>query len=176
VQSVVRRKFARLEFYRRREVRHSRAAKIIQTKWRSLYARMAYQLSLCDIVIAQTVVRRKLARLEFHRRREVQVATMIQTKWRSTDALISYELYLMLAVEIQTFARRRLVVFHAPFPLSSRQGSSKDSSSLEVIRCLNYRKCKAATKIQAAWRSFDGTMNFLHLLADVIIIQGVAKA
>ena len=82
-QSVVRGKLAWLEFHRRREVRDNRVAKLIQTKWRSACARMAYQSILLDVVVSQSVVRRKLARLEFYRRREVPVATMIQTKWRS---------------------------------------------------------------------------------------------
>ena len=67
VQSVVRRKLARLEFYRQCEVRDNRAAKMIQTKWRSNLARMAYQLTLFGIAVSQSAIRRKLARLEFYR-------------------------------------------------------------------------------------------------------------
>jgi hypothetical protein len=43
------------------------AATIIQATWRGTSNRLKYQLSLLDIAVAQSVVRRKLARLEFYR-------------------------------------------------------------------------------------------------------------
>jgi hypothetical protein len=73
---------ALLEFHQRREVRDSRAAKLIQTEWRSAYVCTSNQLTLLDIVVVQSVVRRKFARIEFHQRREVRAARTIQMKWR----------------------------------------------------------------------------------------------
>jgi hypothetical protein len=77
----------------------------IQTKWRGQFARMAYELTLLDIVVAQSAVRRKLARLEFYRQREVRdnrVANTIQTIWRTAFARAAYELTLLDIVIAQS--------------------------------------------------------------------------
>jgi hypothetical protein len=74
---------------------------------------------------------------------------------------------------IQSFGRRLLPRFHF---LRYKAATNIQAAWRSYDARSNYRKCKGATKIQAAWRSFDGTMTFLHFLTDVIMIQGVAKA
>jgi hypothetical protein len=66
---------------------------------------MAYQLTLLDIVIFQTVVRRKFARLEFYGRCEIQdngAASILQTKWRGAVARMTYQLALWRTLSLPT--------------------------------------------------------------------------
>jgi hypothetical protein len=60
----------------------------MQTKWGGFYACTNYQLILCDIVVAQSVVRRKLKLIESDRPREVRdnkAAKMIQIEQHDPD-------------------------------------------------------------------------------------------
>jgi hypothetical protein len=130
--------------------------KIIE--WRGAVAPMDYQLVLSDVLVSQSVVRRKLARFESNRRcvvRDNRLAKLIQTKWRGTVALMSYQLYLMMVVVIQTFACSRL---------ATRLVNSKRNK-------LHY---VSARKIQSTWRGYDA-LSFYRQYISSRKIQAICR-
>jgi hypothetical protein len=158
-QTVARRRMASLEFYRGREVRDNRSVKLIQTAWRSSNAQMAHQLTLFDIVISQTVVRRKFARLEFYRRREIRdngAATIMQTKWRGTVARMTYQLTLVDIIIAQSVVRRKF-------------------ARLESDRRREVRDNQAAAIMQTKWRGFYACTNYQLIWCDIVIAQNVVR-
>ncbi|KAG7343190.1 IQ calmodulin-binding motif-containing protein [Nitzschia inconspicua] len=131
---------------RRRLFRQTACATVIQASWRCFYNRLTYQFDLLDIIIVQSLWRRKIGIREAEKRLDSlhnHSATVIQTAWRSYDCKMDYICYLA-ARHIQTKWR-----------------------SYSCSR--NYNEYKAARKIQSAWRSYDCRMDYICYLAARMI-------
>jgi hypothetical protein len=101
-------------------------------------------LTLLDVVIAQSVVRRRIAILEFIRRRDARdnrAVKTIQTKWRGTIACMAYQLILMDVVISQNVVRCKL-------------------ARIELYRRREARDNRAAKLIQTRWRSAYARMTY----------------
>ncbi|KAG7372329.1 IQ calmodulin-binding motif-containing protein [Nitzschia inconspicua] len=131
---------------RRRLCRKATCATVIQASWRCFYDRLTYQFDLLDIIIVQSLWRRKIGMREAKKRLDSlhnHSATVIQTAWRSYDCKMDYICYLA-ARDIQTKWR-------------------------SYICSRNYNEYKAARKIQSAWRSYDCRMDYICYLAARMI-------
>jgi IQ calmodulin-binding motif len=134
-------------FLERRRLAHQNdCATVIQASWRCFYNRLTYQFDLLDIIIVQSLWRRKLGMREATRMLDTlrkQSAIVIQTAWRSYDCRMDYICYLA-ARTIQTRWRSH-------------------------VCSTNYTEYKAARKIQSVWRSYDCRMDYICYLAARMI-------
>lgn len=127
----------------------------IQANWRCFFTRLTYQFDLLDVIIVQSVFRRKMAsrKVETLRNaRRERSATLIQTKWRSYDCTMNYLHYLADVLIVQSTVRRYLV--------------------LKQVRGM---KDDAATKIQSAWRGFVCYADYMFSIADIVVTQKIAR-
>ena len=129
------------------------AALIIQKTWRGSLQRLCYELDLLDVVIVQSVARRFLVRKQIENRH----ATTIQKTWRSYSCFLAYQIKLFSSITIQALWRGYVARKY-------------------YARLLESRRHVAATMIQAQWRSYDCSMNYLHYLADVLAVQSSVRA
>jgi hypothetical protein len=106
------------------------------------------------VIQLQSVARGFLVR----RRLEYQeaCAVAIQANWRCFFARLTYQFDLLDVIIVQSVWRRKMA-----------------TRKIQGIRAAS--KEKAATLIQAKWRSYDCTMNYLHFLADVLIVQSTIR-
>jgi hypothetical protein len=112
----------------------------------------AYRLSF--IMQLQSIVRGYLARRNLAVAN--QKAVVLQAAWRCYYGRMSYRFDLIDIIIVQNYWRRTL-------------------AQRLVSKMRNGRMVRSATKIQAQWRSYDCTMNYLHYLADVLIVQSAAR-
>jgi IQ calmodulin-binding motif len=110
--------------------------------------KMAFIIQLQSVVRGY-LVRRQRDRLDGH-------ATAIQKTWRCRAARMNYQFDILDIVLIQSLLRQK-----------------RARSVVEKKRNEHHEKC--ATKLQAQWRSYDCTMNYLHYLADVLIVQSAIR-
>jgi myosin heavy subunit len=137
----------------------TRSATLIQTAWRGYFSCLNYHCDLVAITIVQSLVRCRAARIvteQKRRERMIQSATTIQATWRGYYVCSGYECDLLHIIMVQNFIRCR----------AARIVTGRKRQEL---------KKKSATIIQAQWRSFDCTMNYLHYLADVVIVQSAVR-
>jgi len=149
----------------------------IQRICRGYLATMKVYEALYNITVVQSVARRHAAIKEAETRydsiiciqsvyrgvqcrRSLQVlhnhATVIQTAWRSFSAQMNYQFDVVDIIIVQSVARRR--------------------SAQKKLAAMKHRKyTKAAVTIQKYWRSYDSTMNYLHSIADILIVQSVVR-
>mmetsp|Transcript_7630 Transcript_7630/g.15671 ORF Transcript_7630/g.15671 Transcript_7630/m.15671 type:complete len:1781 (+) Transcript_7630:812-6154(+) len=135
------------------------AASVIQATWRGAHDRLNYRLDVLDIVIAQSAVRRKLARVEADKRRAARdnkSATIIQTQWRGTYARMSYQLYILVVIEIQNFFRKAMA-----------------KRALEQLKFERDTTC--ATHIQTAYRGYSDRLNYTISVLAIVDIQCYAR-
>ena len=124
------------------------AAVVIQTAGRRFSCQFNYQLDLLDIISVQSVWRRRQAMKEGELLRQIPAATLIQANWRSYYCRVSYELDVFDIVMAQSVWRMKM------------------GKKVAAIR-QNEKRNEAATLIQAQWRAYDATMNYLTYLATV---------
>jgi myosin heavy subunit len=152
-------------------------AKQIQKIARGYLATMSVYEDLYNITVVQSIARRNLAIKEAENRhrsivtiqslwrglqckRELNYlhwsATKIQSAWRGYTAKLNYQFDIVDIIIVQSIARRR--------------------AAIQLVRNTRREKvCNAATTIQKYWRSYDCTMNYLHCVADVLIVQSVVR-
>lgn len=106
------------------------------------------------VIQLQAVARRFLVR----RRHEYQeaCAIAIQANWRCFFTRLTYQFDLLDIIIVQSVWRRNMA-----------------TQQVEELRQARRNRC--ATIIQAKWRSYDCTMNYLHYLADVLIVQSTVR-
>jgi hypothetical protein len=187
-------------FLARRRLAHlDSCATLIQSNWRCFYNRLTYQFDLLDIIIVQSVWRKKLgervAALKVEEKRNTN-ATVIQSLARMYFCRLDYADY-RSAKKIQSVVRMYLCRYdYAEYKAATtlqatvrmflcRSGyveykCAKKIQSivrmyLQRVKCTNHQATIASIKIQAKWRSYDCQMNFLHFLADVLIVQSTIR-
>lgn len=118
-----------------------------------------YRMAL--IIQVQSIIRGYLVR---KRMDEVtRAATVVQTAWRGYYDYTSYQYDLLDVKLVQCLVRRRAATI---FVANERR-----------LRAQRHKELmdRSATIIQAQWRSYDCTMNYLHYLADVLIVQNAVR-
>jgi abnormal spindle-like microcephaly-associated protein len=135
------------------------AATIIQREWMCFTAFLQYQSDLMDIIIVQSIVRRRQAR-----------------------ALATKKCAAILTVQVA--ARRWLALTRAKARFAKMVARMRFRSAAAIklqaaFRCYMaralLRKHKAATKIQKTWRCFTGHVDYLLAILDVMTIQRCAR-
>ena len=140
---------------RRRRTHLDKHATLIQSSWRCFYNRLTYQFDLLDIIIVQSLWRKKLGmRVAAGKMEEKQKesATKIQSVVRMYLCRSDYLDY-RAATKIQSIGRMYFC----------------------RTKYTDYKENLAAIIIQAKWRSYDCKLNFLHFLADVLIVQSTIR-
>ena len=83
-------------------------------------------------------------------------ATMIGATWRRYAAQLCYQFDLVDIIIAQSIVRRRAAILRV------------QEKTLTLME-------SGAIVIQARWRCYDCTMNYLHSTADILIVQSVAR-
>ncbi len=172
IQSVAR------TFLVRKELAVKRAAATkIQTSYRSFIGRFNYQLDLLDIIIIQSVWRRrkaqKLANAKRYER-EYQAAVAIQTQWRSYDCTMNY-LHFLADVLIAQSAVRRWKARRVTNTLRHRHAITLQAGVRMWLCKTKLQRLQAAVRIQKVWRGFVAYADYMFAIADVVIVQSVAR-
>jgi len=136
---------------RRRRAHLDYGATLIQSSWRGFYNRLTYQFDLLDIIIVQSLWRKKLgvqvAAKKIEEKRNAS-ATLIQAEWRAYDCRMDFLCYIS-ARTIQTKWRSH--------------------------RCrMNYVDNQASTIIQSAARMFLCRLQYVDYQA-AMVIQSLAR-
>ena len=127
---------------------------VVQSIARRNAAMKVAEKRLDSIVIIQSTYRGYACRKECKRKHKY--ATVIQAAWRCFNARLNYQFDIVDIIIVQSIARMR--------------ACQKSYASI-----LHKRHTKAATVIQKYWRSYDCTMNYLHSIADILIVQSVVR-
>jgi myosin heavy subunit len=149
----------------------------IQRMVRGYMATLSVYESIYKVTLVQSYVRMKLAMDEATYRMAliIQVqsiirgylvrkgmelattsATLVQAAWRGYYSCMTYQYDVLDIIIVQSLVRRR-------------------AARLCVEQKREDRMDRSATLIQAQWRSYDCTMNYLHYLADVLIVQSAVR-
>lgn len=136
---------------RRRNARLHSCATQIQSSWRCFYNRLNYQFDLLDIIIVQSLWRKKLSVRIAERKvaeRRNAAATLIQAGWRAYDCRMDFLCY-TAARTIQTKWRSHICK-------------------------MNYIEYQASTTIQSAARMFICRLQYIDYQA-AMAIQSLAR-
>lgn len=175
----------------------------IQSAWKAFYYRLVYQFKLLDIIILQSVWRRKQACVSANRKRyalQVRAATMVQARWRCYDARETYLQYKIedrAATIIQTqwrcydtsmdylhFLADVLIVQS----MVRRWFAMREVTAILVNKSIvlqrvargylgrsEARRVRSAITIQKTWRGFVAFADYMFKIADIVIVQTVAR-
>ena len=136
------------------------AATIIQREWKCFTAFLQYQSDLVDIIIVQSIVRRRQARI---------------LALAKSDAILTIQVAALRWLALSR-AKARFAKMVARMQIRSASAISIQTA----FRCHRARallRChKAATKIQKTWRCFMGHVDYLLAILDIMTIQRCARA
>ena len=152
---------ARRFLVRRRRSRLDTSATLIQSCWRCFYNRLTYQFDLLDIIIVQSLWRKKLGIRAAARKvleKQNAAATAIAAEWRKYDARMDLVCYLATR-QIQTtwrcyITRNRYTVYKASTKIAS-------VARMFLSRC-HYVDYQAATVITSVARRFLCRIDFVE--------------
>lgn len=181
VQNIARRRAAIDLAHRMRAKRVNSAATVIQKSWRSYDCTMNYLHAVADILIAQSVVRRWIARryvsnyrtnLHFRMSLRIQMcarswmaktrlkkeraARDIQKVWRGFWGYTGYVFSLADIIIVQKTVR-------------ARQARKRVAAMTKTRNAKN--QYEAAVMIQKTWRGYSAQMEMLFNLVHIIIVQ-----
>lgn len=152
-------------------------ATLIQKVARGYLATMQVYEDLYNITVVQSLVRRNLAiKAAEDRYRNI---IRIQSLWRAKQVRVEMEYIKWSAVKIQTAFRRYTAKLNYQFTIVDviivqsivrRKAAQKKVEQLRAQRIQD-----SATTIQKYWRCYDCTMNYLHTVADILIVQSVVR-
>ena len=132
------------------------SATTIQSLYRSYSAQLHFQFDVVDIIIVQSLVRRRGGQKRAHQMENDlrhESATKIQGSWRGFQAYTDFIFSIADILVVQRTLRRRL---------ATRQVQSM-------------REAKAVTVIQSNWRRYNVQMSVLYKLVHIIIVQSVIR-
>jgi len=161
VQSVIRGYLVR----KRMDVANTSAI-LIQAAWRGYYSCMTYQYDILDIIIVQSLVRRRAAILGTEQKRQEQMhrsATLIQAQWRSYDCTMSYLHYLADVLIVQSAVRRWQAgkLYRTKVALRNEEEARREE--------------EAAIAIQRTWRGFVCYADYMFTVSDIVVVQSQAR-
>lgn len=149
----------------------------IQRVCRGYLATMKVYEALYNITVVQSIARRNAAiqEAEFRYRSIIRIqslirgvrcrrviknqhekATTIQTVWRRFITQLNYQFDMVDIIIVQSIARKR-------------------ACQKRYAAMIYKRHTKAAIVIQKYWRGYDCTMNYLHSIADILIVQSIFR-
>ena len=139
--------------------RLSSNARIIQVTWRMYQLKMNYRCTIQHVVIAQTVIRRQIAKRSAHARR-------------------------MAVLTVQAFGRIVLAKSNVSKMKAEQVAFIVETESARCIQaiCRGYktrnllrRQTVAATIIQSEWKCFIAFLQYQSDLVDIVIVQSVVR-
>lgn len=152
-------------------------ATLIQKIARGYLATMQVYEDLYNITVVQSLVRRNLAiKAAEDRYRNI---IKIQSLWRAKQVRLEMAYIRWSAIKIQTAYRRYTAKLNYQFTIVDviivqsivrRKAAQKQVEQLRAQRIQD-----AAITIQKYWRCYDCTMNYLHTVADILIVQSVVR-
>ena len=178
LQRIVRGHIASIRVYRMLdELKRHQKATVIQSAWRKYSAQLSYQFDIVDIIIVQSVFRRKAAYREAaqldHERRTL-AATKIQSSWRSYDCTMSY-LHTLADVLIAQSAVRRWMAMKA-YPAFREQ--RYNDSAIQIQRLVRGHLSRnklmfhfSATDIQAVWRGYVARRDYQEMREYIAAVE-----
>jgi hypothetical protein len=109
---------------------------------------------LAFVIQMQSIMRGYLVR----KRLETMIskAIVMQRHWRGHSSRLNYQFDILDIILVQSVYRRSVAM-------------------KELAQLKHAREIRCATIIQTQWRSYDCTMNYLHYLADVLILQSAVR-
>jgi len=173
------------------------AATKLQTSWRGFFCQFNYQLDLLDIIIVQSIWRRNAA-MKYYTRSQVirryAAATLIQAQWRTyscRQSYIEYQSATLIQAHWRSFATSRwylsyiaAMMIQAQIRRYFRQQSYKEFLAARKIQAIfrgyvlskkytqyrtNLSRYVAASVIQAQWRCYSCTRNYMKIVAAIMI-------
>lgn len=108
-------------------------------------------------------------------------ATLIQRIFRGFLNRTNYHFDLYRVIVVQSIWRRNIVreaaVEHLArvIAIQAVYRGFAVRKSIDDAWGLARKEVWAATKIQARWRGYDAQMNYLHTLADILVVQSMAR-
>lgn len=109
---------------------------------------------LAFVIQMQSIMRGFLVRTKLKTMNEKAIT--MQRLWRGHSSRLNYQFDLLDIIQIQSLFRAK--------------------KARRIVESLNHKQAiKSAIVIQTRWRSYDCTMNYLHYLADVLIVQSTAR-
>ena len=154
IQKVIRGAIVRAEIDRL-----SSNARIIQATWRMYQLKTNYKCAIQQVVIAQTVIRRQIAKRSAHARR-------------------------MAVLTVQAFGRIVLAKSNVSKMKAEQVAFIVETESARCIQaiCRGYktrnllrRQTVAATIIQSEWKCFIAFLQYQSDLVDIVIVQSVVR-
>jgi hypothetical protein len=145
---------------------------IVQAAARAFIARKRHQRVIASAVSIQKCFRGYQGRLDVATMHVA--ATIIQSIGRTYIERLQYQFDLVDIIIVQSVARRWLATQRANRirKIVIVQSVARRWAVYNMLREEeNQIEHEAATKIQAAWRSFQATTDFIFALADIIIVQ-----
>lgn len=153
----------------------------IQSAWRGYTAKLNYQFDIVDIIIVQSIVRRRAAiqLVRNMRNRKVnEAATTIQKYWRSYDCTMNYLHCIADILIAQSVVRRWIAIRH----VNDYRDSLYFEMSMRIQMCVRswlartrVKKERAARAIQKTWRGFWCYSDYVFTLADIIVVQKTVR-
>ena len=153
----------------------------VQSVWRGYTAKLNYQFDIVDIIIVQSVVRRRAAmNLAKHMStdRNYNAATTIQKYWRSYDCTMNY-LHSVADILIAQSVVRRWI---AQRYVKEYRVSLHYEMTMRIQMCVRswqartrVKKQRAARDIQKVWRGFWCYTDYVFTLTDIITVQKLIR-
>jgi hypothetical protein len=179
---------------RRRRSHLDASATVIASCWRCFYNRLTYQFDLLDIIIVQSLWRKKLGIRAAARKfvgKQNSAAIIIQAKFRQYDARMDLLCYLATRV-VQTkwrcyFLRKRYAEYQAATMIASLarmwqvRNDFKEYKNAAIIQSVvrmfscrtDYVEFQNATIIQSVVRMRQVRNDFRFDILDIIIVQSL---
>jgi len=199
VQSIARRKAAIVKakirlnsiltiqsFYRgmrwRRElaIQHN-CSTTIQSAWRGYSAQVTYQFDIVDIIIVQSIFRRRSAQrlhASIIHKKHTEAAVVIQTCWRTYDCTMTYLHSIADILIVQSVVRRWIAMRFVPLyraEVHNRNAVTIQTVSRGWSARMMLKKMKASIQIQSAWRGFQCYIDYIFTMADIVIVQRTVR-
>ena len=176
LQRVVRGYIANLRVYKiLSNLNMCQKATVIQSAWRGYAAQLSYQFDIVDVIIVQSIARRKaayrIAAEVKHQRRE-EAATKISSAWRSYDCTMNY-LHTLADILIAQSIVRRWIALRA-FPTFREQRLNDCATQIQrLVRGHMSRNQLmwyfTATEIQSCWRRYSAMQDYRRKRAIMTI-------
>lgn len=159
------------------------AATLLQATWRRYWAESNFQLDLLELVIAQSAVRRYLARRKCARRRLTvlenhSAASIIQSQWRGFVAYVKYSTLVADATVVQKMARRYLAKRKAQKILScvaKIQAVAQIFLATRSIRREMLLKNLSASRVQSVVRGYLMRISYGKDCKDIVTCQSLVR-
>ena len=185
VQSIARKRACQKLYAAKLHKKHTKAAIVIQKYWRGYDSTMNYLHCIADILIVQSVVRRRIATRyvrTYRKQRDDEMATRIQSASRGFVARRQYKKY-HAAVMIQKNWRGFKQYIDYIFTIAdvvmvqkmARGWLAKRRFEAIKVQRAEERIYNAAISIQKVWRGYQAQMDMLFTLVHIIIAQSVIR-